>query len=84
MNTGKILSIHDKPEFVDRYTIVLDEQWKHDDRKLLSMLAINECPFSPNLGFFQHVSGVRGRHLGKKIRFEDLPFDTQKAIVLEF
>lgn len=85
MNTGKILSIHDNMgKTWDRYTIVIDAQWNRDNKKLLSCIGSNENPFYHTGGFWQHSSCMRGRHLGKRIQFENLPFDVQKALVFEF
>jgi len=83
MNTGKILSIHDNPDFaIDRYTVVLNEVDRivGNGVKLYTMIAMNESPLSPNKGVYQHTCGQRGKHLGKCIKFKDLPKDCQKAL----
>lgn len=55
----------------DRYTIFFDES---DD-----CVGSSSSPFHPQ-GFWQHTSGQRGEHLGKRVEFEQLPDDVQRAI----
>jgi hypothetical protein len=43
-------------------------------------LGMDDSPFSPG-GFGQSCNAVPGRHLGKRIRFEELPPDCQKAVL---
>lgn len=51
--------------------------------KLRECLGMSERPFSP-LGFCMYGGAMLGRHLGKKITFEQLPDDCQKAIINDF
>jgi hypothetical protein len=77
----KVIGVYDNGgKTLDRYTVVYDyvEQVKYG-KKLYACLGMSERPFHP-LGFGQHSSAMRGRHLGKKINLTDLPEDCQKAV----
>lgn len=64
-------------ETYDRYTVIyLDDPEGHG---LFSSVGMSEHPFAPS-GFGQHGSAKPGRHLGKRIEFEDLPDDCQKLV----
>ena len=65
----------------DRYTVIFFDQ--PEAAGLWSCLGMSADPFSPQ-GFGQHSSAARGPHLGKRIRFVDLPDDCQRAVMLEF
>ena len=59
---------------IDRYTVVfLDKRF---GTRNYSALAMSSNPFHPQ-GFGQHVECMPGQHLGKKIKFEQLPFYCQ-------
>lgn len=61
----------------DRYTVIyMDEP---DERGLFSSVGMSEHPFAP-CGFGQHGLALPGPHLGKRIKFEDLPEDCQKLV----
>lgn len=66
-------------ESMDRYTIV-PPRWAKDymerDRSF-SCIASSTYPFHPQ-GFGQHTSCQVGRHLGKKVKWSDLPADVQR------
>ena len=77
----KITAIYDNGgETLDRYTVVTDEAarsgYRHDESKLFEMLGLNEG----GDGFSQWSTGQAGRHLGKKVYFENLSEATQKHI----
>ena len=66
---------------VDRYTVMpAREHWRHyrnrDGR--WPALAADAAPFHPQ-GFGQYCECVPGPHLGKRIPFESLPPDVQRA-----
>lgn len=71
----------------DRYTAVFMDRPIGLHRRRLAGLASGQCaaiafsdsPFSPT-GFGQHTSAMPGRHLGKRIKFEDLNADCQQFI----
>jgi hypothetical protein len=42
-------------------------------------LDMSTNPFDPQ-GFCQHGTAVPGKHLGKKIKFKDLPKDCQSVV----
>ena len=61
----------------DRYTVFyLSEKERNGHTPLVAM---GPCPYHPQ-GFFQHGSGVPGKHCGKKIPFSSLPEDCRRAI----
>lgn len=74
------------PELADRYTVALKAQ-RHPRHGLFwPYLASGPAPFHP-MGFGQYgeaSSPVRGARLGKRVRFEDVPADVQKFILLQF
>lgn len=72
-------------ETLDRYTVVFSQLrtgWCH-------YLAMSGAPFHPQ-GFRQHGEDRRTidyptyGHLGKKIRFEQLPPDCQRAVMQDY
>jgi hypothetical protein len=62
----------------DRFTVVFMNTL-NPINKLYDALAMNETPFHP-MGFYQWDMAKCGRHLGKLIKFEQLPLDCQKVI----
>lgn len=66
----------------DRYTVVyMDEpEMAGGYDNCYSCLAMSSDPFSP-LGFCQHSTAMPGRHLGRRIKFTELPQDCQKALL---
>lgn len=63
---------------IDRYTVVFLDQ-PELKKGIYAALAMNAHPFDPQ-GFGQHTTAMVGRHLGKKITFEELPPDCQKLV----
>lgn len=63
----------------DRYTVIYMDEPERDPGTY-NALCMSADPFSP-LGICQHSSAMPGRHLGKRIRWEDLPEDCRKAVV---
>jgi hypothetical protein len=63
----------------DRFTVVYLD-CPENSPNTFAAVAMNERPFHPQ-GFGQHCSAMPGRHLGKRIRFEDLPEDCQKLVL---
>lgn len=61
----------------DRYTAVfmMLPEYKAGEYAAVGM---SEDPF---YGFGQHCTAVPGRHLGKRIKFEQLPVDCQRLIL---
>ena len=58
----------------DRYTII-PPRWAKDYREngfSWSAIAASENPFHPQ-GFGMHVTAIPGSHLGKRIKWRDLP-----------
>jgi len=65
----------------DRYTVVyLDDKYKVQGKVWYTMLGMSNNPFE---GFGQHCEGQLGKHLGKKIAFDDLPEDCKKLVLIE-
>jgi len=67
---------------VDRYTVVFTGRYRHKTFRYISM---NGAPYHPQ-GFYQHgeshapVDKPTHEHLGRRIKFEDLPRDCQDAV----
>ena len=62
----------------DRYTVVFMNEPEYQPGTFMA-LGMSEHPFHPQ-GFGQHCAAMPGRHLGKRIKFEDLPEDCQKLV----
>ena len=74
----KILEIRDNEgETYDRFTVVYDQIG--DSKGHYLALAMSAKPFHP-MGFGQHCTAQPGTHLGKKIRFSNLPPDCRKLV----
>lgn len=63
-------------ETFDRFTVVYLTQTY---ACYYGYLGMSENPFSPQ-GYCQHGSCTDGPHLGKEIKFEDLPEACQRAV----
>lgn len=75
---------------LDRYTVVFTGRYTHKTNGAFWYVAMNAGPFHPQ-GFYQHgesnhqpIDRPTYGHLGKKIRFEDLPEDCQKAVIQDY
>ena len=62
----------------DRYTAVYMNE--PEGRGLYGARGMSEYPFHP-MGFGQYCATKPGRHLGKRIEFEALPSDCQRAVL---
>ena len=62
----------------DRYTAVYLDQ--PESPGLFSARGMSENPFHPQ-GFGQYCIAAPGKHLGKRIKFEELPKDCQKLVL---
>jgi len=62
---------------IDRYTIVPQGKgWEADRRGYKQMLGVGDEP----RGYSQWSDGQEGKHLGKKIKFSDLPKNVQQHV----
>jgi hypothetical protein len=78
----KILEIRDNGgKTFDRYTVVYDsvEGMTSAGEALYWSVGMSSDPFHPQ-GFGQHGEAMRGKHLGKKIKFTQLPPDCQQLV----
>jgi hypothetical protein len=78
-----ILSVHDSgPNTGDRYTVVLNPKagWEANPG-YHNCLGFNSDPTHPAHGISQFSECMRGRHLGKRIKFTDLPKDLQRHVI---
>jgi hypothetical protein len=79
----KIHSVYDNEgETFDRYTVFYSGRgvFHPSDLRMRMHVGMSEHPFHPQ-GFGQHGYGMPGRHVGKRIKFEDLPPDCQKLVL---
>lgn len=79
---GTTLRLYDNGgRSADRYTIV-PPRWAGEDYRerggLWSAFGCNAEPFHPQ-GIGMHCSAAPGPHLGRRIRWADLPADVQRA-----
>lgn len=63
----------------DQYTAVYMDQPERQDG-IYAARGMSEFPFDPQ-GFGIYCTAMPGRHLGKRIKFEDCPIDVQKCIL---
>lgn len=76
---GKRVLIYDAgPNFHDRYTAVYLDESEYKPGTF-SGRGMSENPFSPQ-GFGCSCVVEPGRHLGKRIKFEDCPPEVQRCI----
>ena len=68
------------PEQNDRYTVVLKPVWEANPGHS-QCLGFNAQPTHPSYGISQFSECVVGRHLGKKIKFADLPEHLREHVV---
>lgn len=64
----------------DRYTVVY--MTEPEGRGLYGARGMSEDPFHPQ-GFGQYCSAMAGRHLGRRIAFEDLPEPCRRAVLMD-
>jgi hypothetical protein len=76
-----------KGETVDRYTVVFTGRYSHKTGGSFWYLGMNSAPFHPQ-GFGQHgeskyspIDRPKYSHLGKLIKFTDLPDDCQRCAI---
>lgn len=86
-NRGRLVCrIFDNPEAFDRYTVAFKAvRNKSRNNLFYPYLAASENPFHPQ-GFGQRGESrefLTGRHLGKRVAFDDVPADVQKFILRE-
>lgn len=62
---------------LDRYTAIFMDRTYSNSGNLKEALAFSENPF---VCFGQHTSAMPGRHLGKRIKLEDLPDNARKFV----
>lgn len=75
----KELRIYDNGgKTVDRYTAVYMREPEHGG--LFAALGMSADPFHPQ-GFGQHCTAKPGRHLGKRVSFDDLPAACQRFVL---
>ena len=65
----------------DRYTVVFMDLPEYQPGTYAAV-GMSEHPFDPQ-GFGQHCSAMPGKHLGKRIKLEDLPVDCQKLVEMD-
>lgn len=83
---GTTLRIYDNGgKTFDRYTI-LPPRWDKLNKVrpgLFVAIGASKYPFHPQ-GFGQHVTAAPGAHLGKRLKWSDLPRDVQRFAVNSF
>jgi len=79
MNKPQSIRVYDNGgATADRYTVIYMDQPERQ-AGTFACLGMSAAPFHPQ-GFGQHSSAMPGSHLGKRIKFEDLPVDCQNAV----
>lgn len=74
----------------DRYTVVFTGRYTHKTNRSFWYVGMSSNPFSP-MGFGQHgesefqpIDKPTYSHLGKKIKFVDLPEDCKKLVLEDY
>ena len=79
-NALRNVKIYDNQgETFDRYTAAYTD-WEGAKPYYCAMRCMSSDPFSPN-GFGQMSEGEPGAHIGKRIKFSDLPELCQKLVI---
>jgi len=73
----------------DRFTVVFSGHWRGKTIGWTSLLHMSSAPYHPQgVGIHDQVQGTpdhpRYSHLGKKISFDALPADCQKAVLEDY
>lgn len=76
----KLIKCYDSgPEFLDRYTVLYKDCPEYLPNSYGGR-AMSDNPFHPQ-GFGQYIVAQAGNHLGKRIKFKDLPEDCKKLVL---
>lgn len=68
----------------DRYTVIFTEKHTNCEGKTYhTSVGMSNNPTHPQ-GFYQHSDCIPGRHLGKKIKWLDLPEECRNAIEMQY
>lgn len=71
---------------IDRYTVIFTGRFAGHLKGIYFILGMSAWPFHPQ-GFGQHGELEHchvGKHLGKRIKFQDLPADCQKLVLDDY
>lgn len=82
--TPRYILAYDSPDYIDRYTVIYTKKSVGWGR--FTLVSMSGAPFHPQ-GFCQHseIESQRiGKHLGKRIKFADLPEDCQRVVIDEY
>jgi hypothetical protein len=84
---GTVLRVYDnRGRTCDRYTII-PPRWAGAEYRehagLWQAIGANDTPFHPQ-GYGQHVSATPGPHLGRRVRWDELPRDVQRFARMSF
>ena len=63
----------------DRYTVVFDDQPERG-RGMYAALGLSEHPGNPQ-GVSEFTTAMKGRHLGKRVQFRQLPAEVQNHVI---
>jgi hypothetical protein len=75
------VDIHDAGDGVgDRYTVVFKDCPVERKPGYYLALGMDAHPFHPQ-GIGMHTEAMAGDHLGKRIKFEDLPVDCRRLVL---
>lgn len=77
-----VVGVWDYNKTGDRYTVVYAPETDCMGRKRWYYLGMNSCPTHPSCGIGMHgeLTQKPGKHLGKKINFQDLPEECQRVV----
>lgn len=77
---GTVLRVYDDGgKTIDRYTIIPPRwaaEYREREPRTWSAIGASARPFGPQ-GFGMYVTAVPGPHLGRRIRWDELPTDVQ-------
>jgi hypothetical protein len=63
----------------DRYTVIYMDEPEREPN-MFAAVGMSEHPFHPQ-GFGQHCTATPGKHIGRRITFEELPTDCQRLVL---
>jgi hypothetical protein len=77
------VDIHDAGAgYADRYTVVFKDCPVERKPGYFMCVGMSAHPFHPQ-GVGQHTEAMVGDHLGKRIKFEELPADCQRLVLID-
>lgn len=85
----RYLRIYDNPAVADRYTVIFTHAQSFYTKGWFPVLDMSATPFHPqgvgmHIDYNNPIDKPSYKHLGKKIRFQQLPYDCQALVMQDY